>query len=134
VAEIEGKGGKWIQLAVDSPQSGNIVIDLEEKSGVEIDVLVNNAGFAIFSPVETAADDELRAQMETMYFGPLRLIRAVVPRMRERKFGVVANFSSGASLEAYTTMGPYAGAKAGLDGKALPNITLSSRNTSFPTY
>lgn len=58
--------------------------------------------------------------MESMYFGPLRLIRAVLPGMRKRRFGVVVNFSSGAALEGRDTMGGYAGAKAGLDGKYIP--------------
>ncbi|KAI8628972.1 NAD(P)-binding protein [Xylariaceae sp. FL1651] len=114
VSEVESKGGKWFQLDVDDLNSADFVNGLEE-SGVEIDVLINNAGFAIFSPVETTTEDELRAQMDTMYFGPLRLIRAVIPHMRTRNFGVIANFSSGAALDGYNTMGPYAGAKGGLD-------------------
>lgn len=119
VAEVESIGGKWLQLDVDSPNSAQVIQDLE-KSGQQIDVLVNNAGFIIYSPVETLAEEELRAQMESMYFGPLRLIRAVLPGMRKRRFGVVVNFSSGAALEGRDTMGGYAGAKAGLDGKYIP--------------
>ena len=119
VAEVEGKGGKWLQLDVNSRDSAKFVDDLE-RSGHEIDVLVNNAGFSIFTPVETSTEDEIRAQMESMYFGPLRLIRAVLPYMRKRRFGVIANMSSGASLEGIDTMGPYAGAKAGLDGACCP--------------
>ena len=118
VAEVEGKGGKWLQLDVDSPNSAQVIEDLE-KSGHEIDVLVNNAGFSIFAPVETSTEDEIRAQMESMYFGPLRLIRAVLPCMRKRRFGVIVNMSSGAALEARDSMGPYAGAKAGLDGTCI---------------
>ncbi|KAI1502923.1 hypothetical protein F5X99DRAFT_426513 [Biscogniauxia marginata] len=114
VVEVEGKGGKWIQLDVDSRDSPKAIDDLE-KSGVEIDVLVNNAGFAIYGPVESSTEDEVRAHMETMYFGPLRLIKAVVPYMRKRRFGVITNFSSGASLAGRETMGPYAGAKGALD-------------------
>lgn len=113
-AEVEGKGGKWLQLDVDSPKSGQLIEHLE-KSGREIDVLVNNAGFSIHAPVETFTEDELCAQMETMYFGPLRLIQAVLPHMRKRKFGVIVNMSSGAALEGRDSMGAYAGAKAGLD-------------------
>ena len=126
VAEIESKGGKWVQLDVDNPTSAQTIEDLE-KSGQQIDVLVNNAGFSIFTPVELATEDEIRAQMETMYFGPLRLIRAVLPHMRERRFGVIANFSSGAALDGNDTMGTYAGAKAGLDGRLrlLPNSVNS---------
>ncbi|KAI0380380.1 putative short-chain oxidoreductase [Hypomontagnella monticulosa] len=115
VTEVESKGGKWIKLDVDDRTSGSVIEDLE-KSGIEIDVLVNNAGYSIFAPVETATEEELRAHMESMYFGPLRLIRAVLPHMRKRRYGVIVNMSSGASLEGRDTMGPYAGAKAGLDG------------------
>ncbi|KAH8435090.1 uncharacterized protein LDX57_012719 [Aspergillus melleus] len=115
VKEVESKGGKWISLDVDSPSSGNVITELEA-TGEEIDVLVNNAGFSIFAPVETTSEAEVRAQMETMYFGPLRLIRAVLPHMRRRRSGIVVNMSSGASLDGRETMGPYAGAKAGLDG------------------
>lgn len=118
VAEVEGKGGKWLQLDVDSPNSAQVIEDLE-KSGQEIDVLVNNAGFSIYAPIETFAEDEIRAEMESMYFGPLRLIRAVLPHMRKRRFGVIVNMSSGAALEARDSMGAYAGAKAGLDGTCI---------------
>ncbi|OAG11207.1 NAD(P)-binding protein [Paraphaeosphaeria sporulosa] len=114
VAEIEGKGGKWVQLDVDSPQSGDVVAELE-KGGNKIDVLVNNAGYSIYAPIETMTEAEARSQLETNYFGPLRLIRAVLPHMRQRRSGVIVNISSGASLDGIPTMGVYAGAKAGLD-------------------
>ncbi|KAJ5497535.1 Short-chain oxidoreductase [Penicillium fimorum] len=114
VAEIESKGGKWVQLDVDAPDSGNVITELES-GGDHIDVLVNNAGYSIYAPIETFEEQEVRTQMETMYFGPLRLIRAVLPHMRQRKSGVIVNMSSGASLDGIPTMGVYAGAKAGLD-------------------
>ncbi|KAL8831911.1 MAG: hypothetical protein Q9191_000590 [Dirinaria sp. TL-2023a] len=114
VAEVEGKGGKWIQLDVDNPDSPKVIEELE-KTGQEIDVLVNNAGYSIYAPVEIFTEEETRALMESMYFGPLRLIRAVLPHMRKRRFGVIVNMSSGAALEGRDSMGPYAGAKAGLD-------------------
>ncbi|OJJ95669.1 hypothetical protein ASPACDRAFT_54979 [Aspergillus aculeatus ATCC 16872] len=114
VTEIESAGGKWVQLDVDSRTSGDIINELE-RSGDHIDVLVNNAGYCIYAPVESFAEEEVRAQIETMYFGPLRLIQAVLPHMRQRKSGVIVNLSSGASLDGTPTMGVYAGAKAGLD-------------------
>lgn len=118
VTEVEGKGGRWLQLDVDSPDSANVIEQLEA-SGQGIDVLVNNAGFSVFAPIEICTEEEIRTQMESMYFGPLRLIRAVLPHMRKRRFGVITNFSSGAALEGNETMGSYAGAKAGLDGITL---------------
>ncbi|KAJ6133403.1 Short-chain oxidoreductase [Penicillium samsonianum] len=114
VAEIESKGGKWVQLDVDSRDCGNVITELEG-SGDHIDVLVNNAGYSIYAPIETFEEEEVRTQMETMYFGPLRLIRAVLPHMRQRKSGMIVNMSSGASLDGIPTMGVYAGAKAGMD-------------------
>jgi NAD(P)-dependent dehydrogenase (short-subunit alcohol dehydrogenase family) len=95
--------------------SGDVIAELE-RGGDHIDVLVNNAGYCVYAPVETATKDEVQAQMETMFFAPLRLIQAVLPYMRQRKSGVIVNMSSGASLEGINTMGVYAGAKAGLDG------------------
>lgn len=116
VAEIESKGGKWLELDVNSPSSGDVVKELEQ-GGTTIDVVVNNAGFSIYAPIETVTEEEIRSQMETMYFAPLRLIRAVLPYMRQRRSGVIVNMSSGASLDGIPTMGVYAGAKAGLDGR-----------------
>ncbi|KAI0526485.1 NAD(P)-binding protein [Xylaria bambusicola] len=114
VKEVESKGGRWLQLDVNNASSGSIIDELE-RAGEQIDVLINNAGFSMFAPIEATSEDEIRAHMETMYFGPLRLIRAVLPYQRLRRSGVIANFSSGAALEAQASMGAYAGAKGGLD-------------------
>jgi NADP-dependent 3-hydroxy acid dehydrogenase YdfG len=115
IAEVESKGGKWVKLDVDSRDSGKVITELEAR-GDNIDVLVNNAGYSIYAPIETVEEDEVRSQMETIFFGPLRLIQAVLPYMRQRKSGVIVNMSSGASLDGIPTMGIYAGAKAGVDG------------------
>ncbi|KAI1205801.1 uncharacterized protein F4807DRAFT_441528 [Annulohypoxylon truncatum] len=123
VAEVESRGGKWLKLDVNNSDSGDVIEELEI-SGIAIDVLVNNAGYSIFSPIETSTEEEIRGQMECMYFGPLRLIRAVVPHMRRRRYGVIVNFSTGGSLEGRDTMGSYAGAKAGLDGMLIPDCLL----------
>ncbi|KAI2467533.1 putative short-chain oxidoreductase [Annulohypoxylon bovei var. microspora] len=145
VAEVNahGNGSKWLKLDVDDQDSGKLIESLEA-SGDAIDVLVNNAGYSIYGPVETLAEEEMRALMDTLYFGPLRLIRAVLPHMRKRKYGVVVNISSGAGLEGMDSMGGYAGAKAALDGisKVLAKeiapfgirtltVTLGTFNTSF---
>ncbi|KAI1775753.1 putative short-chain oxidoreductase [Hypoxylon cercidicola] len=144
VAEVEGKGGRWLKLDVDDRNSTSVVEELE-KSGAEVDVLVNNAGYAILSPVETATEDELRKQMESMYFGPLRLIRAVLPHMRKQRYGVIVNISTGAAIVGRDTMGGYGGAKAGLDSvtRALASevapynirtltVILGAFNTNMP--
>ncbi|KAI0129166.1 hypothetical protein BJ170DRAFT_362289 [Xylariales sp. AK1849] len=118
VAEIsstpDGRG-QWLSLDTDDPDCGQLVTDLEN-GGTCIDVLVNSAGFAIAGPVEGFSDDEIRRLMETNFFGPYRLMRAVVPFMRARRRGVVVNLSSGSGLEARHTLGAYGASKAALDG------------------
>jgi len=131
--EVESSGGKWIKLDVDARNCGDILDDLEN-SGTEIDVLVNNAGFSIHQVAEQFTDDELREMMETLYFGPCRLMRAVVPRMRKRRFGVVVNISSGAGLEARESMGGYGAAKAALDGYSSPSPLTTRRRLLMPAH
>ncbi|UKZ76913.1 putative secondary metabolism biosynthetic enzyme [Trichoderma virens FT-333] len=114
VAEVEGKGGKWIQLDVNDLDCDKVIEELEGQ-GQPVDVLVNNAGYCIYNPAESFTDSEARALMETLYFGPSRLIRAVVKHQRQRRFGIIVNMSSGAALEANPTMGPYAAGKGALD-------------------
>ncbi|KAJ5163677.1 uncharacterized protein N7500_005507 [Penicillium coprophilum] len=116
VSEITHNGGEWYPLDVDSPTAASELLSTLDSAGHKIDVLVNNAGYAILGAVEQFSDEEVRAQMETVYFGPSRLIQAIVPGMRERRFGVVVNVSSGAGLEGRERMGAYAAAKAAMDG------------------
>lgn len=115
VKEVESKGGRWIPLDLMDLHFTK-VIDGLEAAGTHIDVLVNNAGASIHSIVESATEEDTRSQMEVNYFGPARLVRAIVPYMRQRRFGIVANISSAASLWARDTMGIYGAAKAATDG------------------
>ncbi|PON30055.1 retinol dehydrogenase 8 [Trichoderma gamsii] len=114
VSEIESKGGKWIQLDVNAFDCDKVLEELEQH-GQPVDVLVNNAGYCIYNPVECFTDSEVRALMETLYFGPSRLIRTAVKHMRQRRFGIIVNMSSGAALESNPSMGAYAAGKGALD-------------------
>ncbi|KAJ4317351.1 hypothetical protein N0V84_007408 [Fusarium piperis] len=115
VSEVQAKGGRWLTLDVDDPDGG-LVIEKLEKEGTGIDILVNNAGWSIHGPVESFTEDEVRRQMETVYFGPYRLIRAVLPHMRQRRQGLILNIGSGAGVGGRESMGIYAAAKAAMDG------------------
>lgn len=116
VAEVQSHGGEWHSLDLNDADASKTLTDTLESSGNLIDVLVNNAGSIIFGVIEQLADRELHNQMETLYFGPSRLIHALVPSMRKHRFGVVVNISSGAALDARESMGGYAAGKAALDG------------------
>jgi short-subunit dehydrogenase len=122
VAEVQSHGGEWHSLDLNGPKAATALIHSLELSGNYIDVLVNNAGSIIFGVMEQLADEELHNQMETLYFGPSRLIHALVPYMRNRRFGVVVNISSGAALDARESMGGYAAGKAALDCMSDPGL------------
>jgi len=59
-----------------------------------IDILINNAGFGVFGPLEEFPLEQTKAIFETNYFGALRLIQAVVPVMREQRKGLIINITS----------------------------------------
>ena len=59
-----------------------------------IDVLVNNAGYGYFGPIETVPMEEARRQLEVNLFGLARLCQLVLPGMRERGNGRIINISS----------------------------------------
>jgi uncharacterized protein len=88
---------------------------LVESAG-RIDVLVNNAGFAIFDPISTAKAEELRAMMETNYFGAVHCTQAVLPQMLARKEGTIVNVASIAGIMGYARMGGYCATKFALIG------------------
>lgn len=120
VAEIERDGkkhGRWVQLDVTDPASGAVIRMLEEEDNLPVDVLVSNAATSVHAVVEAFTEDEVRRQMEVLYLGPFRLIRAAVPYMRRRRFGIVVNISTGAALEGRESMGTYASGKAATDGE-----------------
>ena len=59
-----------------------------------LDVLVNNAGFGVLGPTSDITDAEMRRQYETNVFGLMAVIRAFLPRMRDRRAGRIVNVSS----------------------------------------
>ncbi|KAI0530345.1 hypothetical protein GGR58DRAFT_240221 [Xylaria digitata] len=114
VDEVTGRGGRWVQLDLDDLECGKI-IDRLEAEGTQIDVLINTAAMSIAGPLESFTEAEARRQMDTNFFGPYRLVRAVAPHMRKRRSGMIVNFSSGAGLEALNSLGVYGASKAALD-------------------
>jgi short-subunit dehydrogenase len=81
-----------------------------------IDVLVNNAGFAIFDSIENASPDDLEQMMETNYFGTVWCTQAALLGMLERRDGAIVNVSSIAGLMGYAGMGGYCATKFAIVG------------------
>ena len=81
-----------------------------------LDVLVNNAGYAQLGAVEEVEEADARAQFETNFFGPVRLIQAALPVMREARAGRIVNISSVGGFAALAGCGQYAATKFALEG------------------
>jgi len=81
-----------------------------------IDVLVNNAGYGLFGPLEGAAAGELEAQFRTNVFGLAAVIRHVLPGMRERRSGTIVNISSTGGRMAAPFMSAYHATKFAVEG------------------
>jgi short-subunit dehydrogenase len=93
-----------------------------------VDVLVNNAGFAIFGAVHEADPRELREMMDTNYFGAVACTQAVLPQMLARRNGTIVNVSSITGLMGYARMSGYCATKFALTGfsEALRAEVISS--------
>ncbi|MDQ3789509.1 MAG: oxidoreductase [Actinomycetota bacterium] len=90
------------------------VAEAEEHFG-RLDVVVNNAGYGHFAAVEEVTDAELRDQLETNLFGAHRVVRAVLPGMRERGSGHIVQVSSIGGVMAVPNMGAYHASKWALE-------------------
>ena len=81
-----------------------------------LDVVVNNAGYGSMGPIEEVPDEEVQRQFDVNVFGPLRVIRAVLPHLRERKSGHILNITSIGGLKTFPGVGIYHGSKFALEG------------------
>ncbi len=81
-----------------------------------IDVLVNNAGYGLLGSLENCSDEQIRRNFEVNFFGSLSLIRAILPLMRQQKYGHIINMSAAAAIGNYAGFSVYGATKFALEG------------------
>ncbi|ALJ03823.1 short-chain dehydrogenase [Pseudalgibacter alginicilyticus] len=90
------------------------VQEIIRKEG-RLDVLINNAGAGITGPIEEIPDAEIKANFETNFFGPINVIKAVLPQMRKQKAGLILNITSIAGYMGLPYRGIYSASKGALE-------------------
>jgi NAD(P)-dependent dehydrogenase (short-subunit alcohol dehydrogenase family) len=83
-----------LRLNVNDNQSIKLAVKKILNDTGRIDVLINNAGYGMFGPIEEITTQEIKKQFETNFFGAIRLIKAIVPIMRKQGKGTIVNISS----------------------------------------
>ena len=88
-----------------------------------LDVVVNNAGHGLLGPIESVSDADMTSLFETNVFGPVRLIRAVLPRLRAQRSGHIINVTSIAGRAPNPGSGVYAATKSASGGTVKSVVT-----------
>jgi NAD(P)-dependent dehydrogenase (short-subunit alcohol dehydrogenase family) len=105
-----------VRLDVTDPASAQAAVQAAVDRFGHIDVLVNNAGNFYAGYFENISPEQFRAQMETNFFGPLNVTRAVLPVMRRQRSGQVITVTSTAGLIGQEFCAAYAASKFALEG------------------
>jgi NAD(P)-dependent dehydrogenase (short-subunit alcohol dehydrogenase family) len=108
-------GLRPMRIDVTDDESVTAAVRFVGQSAGRIDLLVNNAGYALFGALEETSLAEARAQFETNFFGVLRVTQAVLPMMRERGAGRIVNISSVLGFLPAPYWGIYAATKHALE-------------------
>lgn len=105
-----------LPLDVTNKQQIATAIETVVKTWHQIDVLVNNAGYAYFSSVEFADDNKAKDMFDVNFWGVKNMLDAVLSIMRKQKNGHIMNVSSLGGLRAFAGFGYYHATKFALEG------------------
>jgi NAD(P)-dependent dehydrogenase (short-subunit alcohol dehydrogenase family) len=106
-----------VALDVTDPAAAASAIAEARSRFGRLDVIVNNAGYANVSPIETGTDADFRAQFETNFWGVYNVTKAAIPVLREQGGGLIMQFSSvGGRVGGSPGIASYQAAKFAIDG------------------
>jgi NAD(P)-dependent dehydrogenase (short-subunit alcohol dehydrogenase family) len=113
-----GHEGRALALKLDVTDKAEVTEAVRYAESVfgSIDVLVNNAGFGYVGALEESDEEEVRAMVETNFFGLARMIHMVLPGMRIRRRGNIVNISSIGGLVGFPGVGYYNATKFAVEG------------------
>ena len=106
---------KLINLDVTNTESILKAVKTVISNEGTIDVLINNAGKGITGPIEETPTEEMRNTFETNFFGPIEVMKAVLPYMRNQKSGLIINVTSIAGYMGLPFRGIYSATKGALE-------------------
>ena len=120
---------KVVDLIMSYPETFDCrILDVADVAAVEevvgrafdvhghVDVVVSNAGYGLFGAAEELSDDEVARIIATNLTGPITLIRAAIPRLREQGGGRIIQISSYGGTVAYPGNSLYHATKWGIEG------------------
>lgn len=90
------------------------VAKIIETSG-RLDIVINNAGVGITGPLEEIPIEEIKNNFETNFFGPIEVMKAVLPQMRKQKSGLIINITSIAAYMGLPYRSVYSASKGALE-------------------
>jgi NAD(P)-dependent dehydrogenase (short-subunit alcohol dehydrogenase family) len=113
-----GHEGRALALKLDVTDKAEVAATVRQAEAVfgSVDVLVNNAGFGYVGALEESEEAEIRAMVETNFFGLARMIHEVLPGMRRRRRGSIVNISSIGGLVGFPGVGYYCATKFAVEG------------------
>jgi NAD(P)-dependent dehydrogenase (short-subunit alcohol dehydrogenase family) len=113
-----GHQGRALALKLDVTDKAEVAATVRQAEAVfgSVDVLVNNAGFGYVGALEESEEAEIRAMVETNFFGLARMIHEVLPGMRRRRRGSIVNISSIGGLVGFPGVGYYCATKFAVEG------------------
>jgi short-subunit dehydrogenase len=107
---------KMIALDLDSEQSINTFSERVFKEIGRLDILINNAGFLVSGIAEETPIELGRQQLETNFWGTIKVTNAVLPHFRKQKFGKIITVGSIVGLVSFPNAAYYAASKHALEG------------------
>ena len=111
------KDSKFPILALDVKNNDTINQTVSEiiKTESSLDIVINNAGAGITGPIEEIPESEIKNNFDTNFFGPINVIKAVLPHMRKQQSGLIINITSIAGYMGLPYRGVYSASKGALE-------------------